>query len=78
MNPQSALDTPRFRILDDYAIALEDGSSDNVIRQLQSHGHHIKANITEEEFGGGQVILIDDENLYGGSDKRKDGCAIGY
>jgi gamma-glutamyltranspeptidase/glutathione hydrolase len=78
MNPQSALDAPRFRILDDYMIALEDGSSDTVSRQLQSLGHQIKANTTEEEFGGGQVILIDDENLYGGSDKRKDGCAIGY
>jgi gamma-glutamyltranspeptidase/glutathione hydrolase len=78
MNPQSALDAPRFRVLEDYTIALEDGSDDSVIRQLQSLGHHIKANTTEEEFGGGQVILIDDEKLYGGSDKRKDGCAIGY
>jgi gamma-glutamyltranspeptidase/glutathione hydrolase len=78
MNPQSALDAPRFRVLEDHTIALEDGPSESVIRELESLGHHIKANTTEEEFGGGQVILIDEETLYGGSDKRKDGCAIGY
>jgi gamma-glutamyltranspeptidase/glutathione hydrolase len=78
MDPQSALDAPRFRVLEDYAIALEEGFANSVVRELESLGHRIKANTTEEEFGGGQVILIDDETLYGGSDKRKDGCAIGY
>jgi gamma-glutamyltranspeptidase / glutathione hydrolase len=78
MDPQSALDAPRFRVLEDCAIALEEGFANSVVRELESLGHRIKANTTEEEFGGGQVILIDDETLYGGSDKRKDGCAIGY
>ncbi|MFN2533551.1 MAG: gamma-glutamyltransferase [Pyrinomonadaceae bacterium] len=78
MDPQSALDAPRFRILEDQTIALEDNLRESVVRELESLGHPIKANTTEEEFGGGQVILIDDETLYGGSDKRKDGCAIGY
>jgi len=78
MDPQSALDAPRFRVLEDYSIALEEGLSDSVGPKLESLGHRIKENTTEEEFGGGQVILIDCETLYGGSDKRKDGCAIGY
>lgn len=78
MDPQSALDAPRFRVLEDNTVALEDGFDDSVAWKLQSLGHRINANTTEEEFGGGQVVLIDGRNLYGGSDKRKDGCAIGY
>lgn len=78
MDPQSALDAPRFRVLEDYTIALEEGLSDSAAKKLELLGHRIKQNTTEEEFGGGQVILIGGETLFGGSDKRKDGCAIGY
>jgi gamma-glutamyltranspeptidase / glutathione hydrolase len=78
MDPQSALDAPRFRMWEDHTIGLEEDLSNSVIRDLESLGHRIKAKTTAEEFGGGQVILIDDETLYGGSDKRKDGCASGY
>jgi len=78
MNPQAALDAPRFRVREDLTVALEQGISESVARKLQSLGHSIKTNTAEEEFGGGQVILIEDETLYGGSDNRKDGCAIGY
>ena len=78
MDPQSALDAPRFRVLEDRTIALEEALANSVVPELESRGHRIKVNSTEEEFGGGQVILINDQTLYGGSDKRKDGCAIGY
>lgn len=78
MNPQSALDAPRFRVFEDQTIALEQGFSVDAVRGLELLGHSIKANTNQEEFGGGQVILIEDDALYGGSDKRKDGCAIGY
>ncbi|MBX3279317.1 MAG: gamma-glutamyltransferase [Acidobacteria bacterium] len=78
MNPQAALDAPRFRILESGAIALEDGISKNVCDALAARGHIIQADQTEEGYGGGQVILVADELLMGGSDPRKDGCAIGY
>ncbi|HWP44904.1 MAG TPA: gamma-glutamyltransferase [Blastocatellia bacterium] len=78
MSPQAALDSPRFRILDDGFLALEEGIPETSLSALGAAGHRIKNEQTEEGFGGGQVILISDEALYGGSDPRKDGCALGY
>jgi gamma-glutamyltranspeptidase/glutathione hydrolase len=78
MGPQAALDSPRFRILDDGFLALEEGIAEASRSQLIAIGHRIKSEQTEEGFGGGQIILISDEALYGGSDPRKDGCAFGY
>ncbi len=78
MNPQTALDAPRFRILDDGYVTFEEGISKNVCAELAAKGHQLISEPTEEGYGGGQVILITDEALYGGSDSRKDGCAIGY
>lgn len=78
MDPQSALDAPRFRILEDGKLALEDGIAENVPSQLAALGHNIKSHSSEEGLGGGQVIVISDGTLFGGSDHRKDGCAIGY
>ena len=78
MNPQSALDAPRFRVLKDGELALEDGIPESVCAQLAALGHDIKSEPTEEGLGGGQVILISEGTLFGGSDPRKDGCASGY
>jgi gamma-glutamyltranspeptidase / glutathione hydrolase len=78
MNPQTALDRPRFRILENGTVALEDGISEEVRSQLAERGHRISVDQPDEDFGGGQVILILDGTLNGGSDGRKDGCAIGY
>lgn len=78
MDPQAALDAPRFRLLEDGHLSLENGIAESARARLEAMGHILKLNPTEGEFGGGQVILISDEALCGGSDPRKDGCAIGY
>lgn len=78
MNPQAALDAPRFRVLEDGHVALESGIREETGVELHSRGHRLRSDSTEEGFGGGQVILISDGSLYGGSDPRKDGCAVGY
>jgi len=77
MSPQAALDAPRFRVLQDGNTSLEEGIPRKVSEQVEGFGIGLKQNAAEEGFGGGQVILIT-ENLFGGSDPRKDGCAIGY
>ncbi len=85
LNPQAALDAPRFRWLDDRRVAVETSRlPDAVSTNLRGRGHHV---VDEDEFfrpaaghwGGGQIIYRDDEGtLIGGSDPRRDGAAIGY
>jgi gamma-glutamyltranspeptidase/glutathione hydrolase len=59
-------------------VGLESGISPEVRRQLQAKGHELVE--SRGGFGGYQAIRIDLERgvLIGGSDPRKDGCAIGY
>ena len=77
MDVQAAIDFPRaFHFGDKYQ--LERGISDGIERGLQTLGHETER--LEMPFGGGQAIWIDWERgtLAGGSEPRKDGCAIGY
>jgi gamma-glutamyltranspeptidase/glutathione hydrolase len=79
MNLQDALDAPRWRYEGvATSIALEDAISDGVRRDLSRRGHENTG--SGGFFGGGQALLIHPEYLtfQGGSDPRRDGCAIGY
>ena len=76
MNVQESLDFPRgFYFNDQYQ--LESGIKQSVKERLESVGHKIID--ARAPHGGGQAILIDHSKgvLIGGSDPRKDGCAIG-
>ncbi|WP_349295815.1 gamma-glutamyltransferase family protein (plasmid) [Thioclava sp. 'Guangxiensis'] len=77
MDPQAALDLPRLFVQND-RIELEEGISAEADTFLQSLGH-MTARIGVPH-GGGQAIRIDHDRgiLIGGSDPRKDGCALGY
>jgi len=78
MDPQTALDAPRFRLLDDGRLGLEEGIDPQVRSELEAMGHQLRVASSEEGFGGGQAILLAEDTFYGGSDPRKDGCAIGF
>ncbi len=74
---QQAMDAPRVNHLDGLDVALEPGFSEETRAALARKGHRI---LGEANFGGSQGILIHPEfgTLLGGSDPRKDGCALGY
>jgi gamma-glutamyltranspeptidase/glutathione hydrolase len=83
LDPQSALDAPRFCIADGKSggtVGLEDGIPDEVLTDLAGRGHPVQRVTGWERslFGRGQIILRDPETglLTGGSDLRADGCAL--
>ena len=74
---QEAMDQPRSFAIDGL-LQVEDGFSSNVYEQLQEKGHELE--YMEKPLGGSQAVWIDHANgvLIGGSDPRKDGCALGF
>ena len=83
MDPQAALDAPRFRVdeLGSVRVAVETGVPLKTRRALVTLGHDVRPEPTfAPGFGGGQIIAVDQETgvLSGGSDPRRDGCAVGF
>jgi len=80
MNPQQALDAPRFCYDDGLKVAVERGIESQVCAGLRARGHDLSVTGNFVGFGGGQIIMVHPESgaLMGGSDPRKDGCAAGY
>ena len=79
MDIQEAQDTPRFMPDPfDGNVPMESGVPAEIREALAARGHRVM--VPKKPLGGSQAIWIDwDEGvLTGGSDPRKDGCAIGY
>ena len=83
LDPQAALDRPRFCIVGgtaDGEVGIEEGISPQTLRILKEMGHPAYAVSGYERslFGRGQIILHDPETgvLCAGSDPRADGCAM--
>ena len=76
LDPQAALDRPRFRV-DGEAVRLEEGLWEREA-DLQQLGYATVRDPDTYAFGGGQAIVLSGEALVGGSDPRKDGYAAGF
>ncbi|PWC27205.1 gamma-glutamyltransferase [Teichococcus aestuarii] len=77
LDVQAALDLPRLFPYQG-KVQVERGVPASVIDRLNRLGHSCE--LIDKPHGGGQAILIDHARgvLIGGSDPRKDGCALGY
>jgi gamma-glutamyltranspeptidase/glutathione hydrolase len=92
MAPQQALDMPRWCLAGPNAgagvpewggvVLMEDGWEPGVLSELTSRGHRLMRveGFSRSQFGGGQIVRRDPATgvLIGGSDPRKDGCAVGW
>ena len=77
MDIQQAIDNPRMFYEGETSV-VENGTPQATIDGLTARGHTVQRRVLP--WGGGQAIQIDWDKgvLIGGSDPRKDGCAIGY
>lgn len=75
MDPQEAIDAPRFRHLAGRTVAIE-GLPESVARELAALGHDLR-NPVGVAFGGGQAIMKLGRGWAAASDPRKDGMAAG-
>lgn len=75
MNPQAALDSPRWRWDGGNRVSVEPGFPVDLAQALARKGHDICPALDEAGFGRGQFILrnASDGVLAGGSDPRTDG-----
>ena len=76
MDVQTAIDGPRCFAEGDI-LNVETGYDDSVRAELAGMGHKVAT--PEVAIGGAQAITLNEDGvLIGGSDPRKDGCALGY
>jgi len=78
MDIQEAIDLPRVFALPEGPVQVEPGVPRSVARELETLGHTVVA--PPRPLGGAQAIWIDWQTgvLSGGSEPRKDGCALGF
>jgi len=79
MNPQAALDAPRWKVNVGRSIDLEASASPALREGLIALGHHLES-VPDSymDFGAGQVILRADAGYIAASDPRRDGQAAGF
>jgi len=80
MDPQTALDAPRFNWLQGLEFGLETAVPASIRAELLRRGHQLLPPETALHYGGGQAIVRDPDSgvLIGGSEPRNDGTAVGW
>jgi gamma-glutamyltranspeptidase/glutathione hydrolase len=78
---QAAIEAPRFRLLEDTRMQIENRIEPRVLAELSRRGHHLEQ-LGDYNYivGGGQSVMIDAESgaRLAGADPRRDGYALAY
>jgi len=79
MNPQAALDAPRWRVNGGMAIELEAAAALELRAGLAALGHELRS-VPDSymDFGAGQIIARSGNGYVAASDPRRDGQAAGF
>jgi gamma-glutamyltranspeptidase/glutathione hydrolase len=74
LNPQAALDAPRWQWVEGKTIRLEPGFPHHIAAALSRRGHDVLYDYEEGSFGRGQIIQrLANENYIAGTEARADG-----
>ena len=73
MNPQQALDAPRWQWTNGKSFSIEDTFSAEIAKQLLARGHNVSVSLATGSFGRGQMIVkLPNGTLVGGTEGRTD------
>ena len=79
MDPQQALDAPRWQWIREKEVLVESAFSSEIAWQLKDRGHDISLELSPGGFGKGQMIIKLPNGVYcGGTESRYDGSIALY
>lgn len=74
LNPQAALDAPRWQWKEGLTVTVEHAVPEHVVLELARRGHDVRWAVGSGEFGRGQIIWrLENGVLVGGTEPRTDG-----
>ncbi|NGQ97145.1 gamma-glutamyltransferase family protein [Brevibacillus sp. SYP-B805] len=79
LNPQAALDAPRWQWIKGKTVELESTVPEHIALALAEKGHDVRWALGSGGFGRGQIIVRNEHGvLVGGTEPRTDGCIAAW
>jgi gamma-glutamyltranspeptidase / glutathione hydrolase len=79
LNPQAALDAPRWQWMEGRTVEIETGAQDHVVQKLARMGHGIKWALGNAGFGRGEIIWrLSNGVMVGATEPRADGQVAAF
>lgn len=78
LNPQAALDAPRWRWKEGKKVEVEQRFPSHLVKELERKGHEVEISPDPGGFGRGQIVWKGGDSLVGGTEPRTDGAIYAY